>query len=367
VIPSLEALDWHRFLARPTLLSPAQHATEALRHRSILVTGAGGSIGSALALRLASLAPRQLVLLESSESQLYALQNKFAEAGLAESATCVLGSIGDSALLDEVYSLYAPRLVFHAAAFKHVPLLEEQPLAAIENNILGTNSLFATAAKHGACVVLLSTDKAVEPVSVMGATKRVAEHIALSAGGTVLRLGNVLASSDSVAEIFARQIAGGGPLTVTDPGARRYFLTVSEAVDCLIAAATEPEAPVLLAPAFSAAHFIADLARFMACELNPGREIAVEFTRPRPGDKEAEKLWSSVESVRPAKTPGLLVVQSPGLTMSELRVGLDGLRAILDIRDLSAALAQLRSLVPDYIPSPAVAALAGRSALRVTP
>ena len=241
VIPSLEALDWHEFLARPPLPSPTNEVLNAIEGQPILITGAGGSIGSALAMRLAEFAT-SLILLEASETHLFALQNQFAESAAAAAPVTVLGSIDDSSLLDEIFFVHAPRLLFHAAAFKHVPLMEEQPLAAIANNIFGTATLCEAASRHNARIVLLSTDKAVEPASVMGATKRVAERIVLAAGGTVLRLGNVLASRDSVAESFARQIAAGGPLAVTDPAARRYFLTLEEAVSLLIFASAESDA-----------------------------------------------------------------------------------------------------------------------------
>ena len=214
---------------------PRQEVLDGLSREPIVITGGGGSIGSALALRLGALGSQKLVLLEASESNLYALERDWAAAletnpRSASPMTPILGSAGDMALLQEVFATHRPRIVFHAAAFKHVPLMEEHPLAAIANNVFATEILTQVAEAHGARVILLSTDKAVEPASVMGATKRVAEQIVLASGGTVLRLGNVLASRDSVTEVFARQIAQGGPVTVTDPAARRYFLTLDEAV-----------------------------------------------------------------------------------------------------------------------------------------
>ncbi len=361
---SLERIDWRAFLARPALPAPSPEALSRLRHQPILVTGAGGSIGSALALRLAALQPARLVLLEASESHLYALQRMWHEAALDVPTTFLLGSASDHTLLDEIFSLHAPRIVFHAAAFKHVPLMEEQPLAAIANNVFGTQALVSASAAHTARVILLSTDKAVEPSSIMGATKRVAEQIVLAAHGTVLRLGNVLASRDSVAEVFAHQIARGGPITVTDPAARRYFLTLDEAASLLLTAACEP---ALLTPALPAPHFIADLARFMATTLAPGRDIPIEFTHPRPGDKEVEHLVASSERAQPAQAAGLLRVESPALQHAELHSKLTALRAALDARDLATALDSMRALVPDYTPSPALLALATQSRPRVAP
>jgi len=332
----------------------------------MLVTGAGGSIGSALALRLAEIAPRRLILLESSESALFALQSKLSEAKLQQIPKCILGSVLDSNLVEEVFEDHSPEIAFHAAAFKHVPLLEEHPFAAVENNVFGTRALVSVAAEHGARLVLLSTDKAVEPVSIMGATKRIAESIVLGAGGTVLRLGNVLASSNSVAEIFAHQIAAGGPITVTDPAARRYFLTIEEAVDLLIAAAAVPDRPILLAPDLRSPHYITDLARFMARVLAPGREVSIEFTEPRAGDKEFEQLWSSDETAVPGRAKGLLSIHSNLMTGAEFDRKFDALQTSAQARDLPATIGCLRSLVPDFTPSAALLGLAQRNASRVS-
>jgi FlaA1/EpsC-like NDP-sugar epimerase len=370
VISPLNDLNWRSFLGRPPLSSPPPDGIEALRQQPILITGAGGSIGSALALRLAALAPSMLVLLEASESNLYALQRDWAELQTANPrASCpmapVLGSVADQPLLDEIFALHAPLIVFHAAAFKHVPLMEEQPLAAISNNVFATQTLTETATAHGARVVLLSTDKAVQPASVMGATKRVAEQIVLSSGGTTLRLANVLASRDSVAEVFTRQIAQGGPVTVTDPAARRYFVTLDEAVNLLLIAAAHPKPGTLLAPVLPATHFIADLARFMVRELAPSREIPIEFTGLRPGDKETELLWPSGASTFPTNLAGVVCVETPLLSAPQLAARLASLRQALEARDMDAALTQLRRLVPDYTPSQALLALSRQSAQRV--
>lgn len=324
----------------------------------MLITGAGGSIGSALSKRAPALAPQALLLLDASESRLYGLQQDWSQSGLPSIMTPLLGSVTDRTLLDEIFTTHAPQLVFHAAAFKHVPLLEQQPLAAITNNVFGTLSLVRAAEGHRARVILLSTDKAVEPLSVMGATKRVAEHIVLAAGGIVLRLGNVLGTRGSVTETFASQIVSGTPLTVTDPAARRYFLTIDEAVNSLLIAAAEPENPALLVPELAHPHFITDLAQFLAHELAPGRSVEVDFIGSRPGDKDAERFWSTTESPRPANELGLITIHSPILTDAELETRLAALRSAVDTRDLAGALVELCALVPDYAPSSTVQSLA---------
>ena len=352
VIPALESIDWYSFLGRPQLPSPPPSAVESIARNPILITGAGGSIGGALAHRLAA-AGAELILLESSESHLFNLQFDLADAHSACSPKFYLGSTGDRILLDEIFLRHQPGLVFHAAAFKQVPLLEEQPFAVISNNILATQSLVAAAAAHRSKTILLSTDKAVAPVSIMGATKRVAEQITLAAGGTALRLANVLGSRGSVAEIFAHQIAAGSALTVTDPAARRFFLTIPEAVNLLLAATDEP-VPQLFVPDLRLPHYIADLARFMAHTLAPGRDIPIEFTQLRAGDKESEALFSPTETPHVAQANGLMPVDSPRLRLGHLHDLLEELKAASQSRNRAAALSILQRLVPDYLPSPVV-------------
>jgi FlaA1/EpsC-like NDP-sugar epimerase len=359
VIPLLSTLDWSRFLARPRLPPPPLGVLDALYRGPMLITGAAGSIGSALSRRAAALAPSALLLLDASESRLYELQRDWVIDGIPGAPTPVLGTVSDRTLLDEVFTMHRPRLVFHAAAFKHVPLLEQQPLAAIVNNVFGTLSLTRAAKDHGARVVLLSTDKAVEPSSIMGASKRAGEQIVLSAGGVVLRLGNVLGTRDSVTETFARQIATNKPLTVTEPAARRYFLTVDEAVNTLLIASAEANGPIVLAPELARPQFITDLAHFMAKELAPERTVEIDFIGARPGDKESERFWSRTESPRPANEHGLLAIQSPVLTDAEIETRLAALRSAMDARDLAGALVELCAIVPDYSPSSLVQSLAG--------
>lgn len=346
---------------------PPREVFGKLSRKTILITGAGGSIGSALALRLALFVSPGLILLESSENGLHDLQcnlqdlqRRLGKSEATGPATFILGSAGDRELMEEIFAAHEPDIVFHAAAHKHVPIVEEQPLAAIANNVFGTETVASVAAAHGARVVLLSTDKAVAPASVMGATKRVAEERVLASGGTVLRLGNVLGSRGSVTEVFARQIARGGPLTVTDPSARRYFITMDEAVNLLLIAAAQFDSSALLAPALPAAHAIVDLAGLMARELAPEREIAIDFIGPRPGDKLTEALWNETDFIHPAGIGNLVSIRSSRPDPMQFKSNLDALRAALAERNLSAVLAQLRLLVPDYQPSEIVLALSRR-------
>lgn len=362
MIATLAGIDWRSFLARPPLPAASAHTLAQIARERILITGAGGSIGSALALRTAELAPRALILIENAEGALFGLQSS-----LGSQPAYVLGSVLDRSLLDEVFDRHRPSLVFHTAAYKHVPLLEEQPLAAIENNVFGTEAIVSAAAANQAGLILLSTDKAVEPASIMGATKRVAERIALAHGGTALRLGNVLASSGSVAEVFAAQIAAGRPMTVTDPAAKRYFLTLDEAVNLLLTAATALRGAHLLVPDLKSQHFVADLAQCMARTLAPGRDVAVAFTAPRSGDKESEKLWGADERAESGDASGLLSIHTRLGDGYELRRGLESLHEAVLARNVPAALAALHALVPEFTPSATVAAPAEHDASRATP
>lgn len=367
MITHCKRIDWRAFLARPPLPRPSPEILAAFDDTPLLISGAGGSIGSALALRLAQSGSSRTVLLDASENHLHQLQQALGGAEANQGAAFVLGSAGDGAVLNDLFAAHRPRLVFHAAAHKHVPLLELQPFAAITNNIFATETLVAAAAKHGARVLLLSTDKAVQPTSVMGATKRIAEEIVLASGGAVLRLGNVLGSSGGVTEIFVEQAARGGPLTVTHPEARRYFLTMEEAVDLLLQAAhiaASADSAAVLAPALDADHRIVELAGFMARALGDSRELPVHFIGLRPGDKLVERLWDDGECASPA-TDGLLFIHSVYPEPRDFASSLDTLRAAVRERDLAAALRQLRALVPGFRPSETVLALAQKSTPRV--
>jgi len=361
VNPSAGSLDWHSFLARPRLPSPSLEVLDFLYRKSILITGAGGTIGSALSLRLGNVGPSSLLLLDSAERRLYDLQQSWRTEAVPGRMKPILGSTTDRSLITEIFTTHAPALVFHAAALKHVALMEEQPLAALATNVLGTLTLTRAASAVNARIVLLSSDKAVEPTSVMGATRQLSERIVLAAGGNVLRIGNVLASREGVTETLARQIAKGHPLTVTDPAARRYFLTLGEAAHLLMMAAIEP-AGTLLAPEIGDPNFITDLALFMARNLAPDGDVEVDFTRARPGEKDPHRFWSATESPRPAAQRGLLSIEYPPIDVAALELALGELRATTDARDTVAALAQLCALVPEYKPGTAVQAAYNRVA-----
>jgi FlaA1/EpsC-like NDP-sugar epimerase len=219
---------------------------------TVLVTGAGGSIGSALTKTIVGYAPQLLVLLDRSEHNLYQIETDLALSRIAVPNASVLGDICNEELISETLERYRPNTIYHAAAFKHVPLMERNPIAAIQNNALGTNVLARAARKHRVkSMTMVSTDKAVSPRSIMGASKRVAE-LALVRWSSKenqmnsIRLGNVYGTEGSVVKLFAQQILAGGPVTVTHADATRYFLTLEKAVDLIVLASELPTARILI-------------------------------------------------------------------------------------------------------------------------
>jgi FlaA1/EpsC-like NDP-sugar epimerase len=361
VIEPLESIDWYRFLERPQLPQAPPETLAALTYKPILITGAGGSIGSALTRRLIG-AGCAVLLLEASESNLYELDKELRGASGGQAARMYLGDAGDSTLLADIFAVYRPQVVFHAAAFKHMPLLEQQPLAAIANNVSVTKAVADKALEHGARVVLLSTDKVVTPTSVMGASKRVAEQIVLAYGGNVVRLANVLGSRGSVSEVFAAQIAAGEALTLTDATAERYFLTVEEAVELLVAAGVDENGGGILVPDLKKAHTIKDLARFMVKTLAAGKEVRIDITGLRAGEKLTELLWAEDEDRVEDRARGIVRIEPQAWKRDGIEERLRLLTSSVERRDVAGAIVALRKLVSEYKPSATVLAMGKSSA-----
>jgi FlaA1/EpsC-like NDP-sugar epimerase len=332
------------------ILGRAAHSSEpapipSLKGQTILVTGAGGYIGSRMSQLFAASGAR-LVLLELCEEALFNLHSQLAPTG----SIPVVGSVCDGTLLTALFEEHRPDLVLHAAALKHVPLMERNPFAAIATNAVGTWRLVEAAARHRTPrLLLISTDKAVAPHSIMGASKRIAEPIVLAHPGfTAVRLVNVLGSPASVGPIFAEQIARGGPVTVTHPDACRYFLTLDE-VAALLSEAVVHGASGLLVPEPGEPLRIADLAHRMIEASESNHACEVVFTAPRPGDKLDESLLSATETDAGPATPSLRRVLSPA--DSDLPAAIRNLESALAARDLPSLLRVVQRLVPDYTPS----------------
>lgn len=342
---------WSAILGRAAH-SPETAPIPAREGQTVLVTGAGGFIASRMARLFAASGAERIILLESAEQALFDLHIQLLEIDDADRCIPVLGSVCDRSLLTALFEEHRPDLVLHAAALKHVPLMERNPFAAVATNALGTWHLAEVAARHGTPrLVLISTDKAVAPHSIMGASKRIAEQIVLAHPAcTAVRLVNVLGSPASVGPLFADQIARGGPVTVTHPDARRYFLTLDD-VAALLSEAIAMESPGLLVPNPGEPLRIVDLARRMIESLRPDEvpQIPIVFTAPRPGDKLDESLLSARESYAGPATPSLRRVLTP--RAPNLEAAIPALEAAVATRDLSDLLRTVHGLVPDYEPS----------------
>jgi FlaA1/EpsC-like NDP-sugar epimerase len=332
--------------------------------RTVLVTGAGGCIGSALAKTIALANPRLLILLDHSEENLYRIHSELESRSMSFPHVPVLGSISDRRLLAEIFSEHSPEIVYHAVAYKHVPLMETNPLAVLRNNVFGTQTVVQMAVEFEVShFIMISTDKAVNPQSVMGVSKRIAELLLLGSGTdrtrlSAVRFGNVFGSNGSVVPRFTRQIECGGPVTVTHPDAVRYFLTLPEAVEIILAAASSKGSGLFI-PELREPVKILDLAKCMiaAASKNSAEPIGIIFTGLRPGEKMSEQLLSSDESVVPTSDALLNCVNRPKLRNDKLEITLERLLASIRARDLVAVMDIVEELVPGYTPSEAVLAM----------
>ncbi|HET9288530.1 MAG TPA: nucleoside-diphosphate sugar epimerase/dehydratase [Gaiella sp.] len=289
----------------------------------VLVTGAGGSIGSELCRQISRVSPAKLVLLDNAEPALFEIERELVRERGFRAAAAVVGDVRDQVKLRQVFDKYRPGVVFHAAAYKHVAMMEANPLEAVRNNTLGTRVVADVAAEHGTKrFVLVSTDKAANPKTVMGQSKALAEWIVETWGHranvttrfVAVRFGNVLGSSGSVVPIFRRQIARGGPVTVTHPEMTRFFMTIPEAVQLVVQAGAIGGRGQVYVLDMGEPVRIVDLADKMIrlSGKEPGREIAIEFIGPAPGEKLHEELVGDGETVSPSRHPKIdLITRSP--------------------------------------------------------
>ncbi|RJY49734.1 polysaccharide biosynthesis protein [Veillonella atypica] len=275
-----------------------------IHDKVVLVTGAGGSIGSEICRQIMRVGPKQLLLLGHGENSIYLINQELKNIYKDGPIIPIIADIRDKQQLDQIFTQYNPQVVFHAAAHKHVPLMEIQPMAAVLNNIYGTRNVADVAGRHGVeRFVMISTDKAVNPTSVMGATKRVAEKVIISMNDTydtkyiTVRFGNVLGSRGSVIPLFKKQIEAGGPVTVTDPEMTRYFMTIPEASQLVLQAGAMGKGGEVFLLDMGEPVKIIDLARNMIrlSGLEPDKDIHIKITGLRPGEKKYEELLTSEE------------------------------------------------------------------------
>jgi FlaA1/EpsC-like NDP-sugar epimerase len=330
-----------------------------LTGRRIMVTGAGGSIGSELVRQIARFRPRRLLLVERSESALFQIHSEMDGRGRESESAVVplLVDLNDAERVRAAFAEHRPQVVLHAAAHKHVPLAESNVAEVVRNNALATNRVGELAGEHGAQVfVLISTDKAVNPVSVMGASKRVAELAVQNLNrrfrGTrylAVRFGNVIGSAGSVIPIFQEQIRRGGPVTVTDERMERYFMTIPEAAQLVLQAGTMGRGGEIFTLKMGAPVRIYDLARDMIVRsgLRPGRDIEIEITGARPGEKLFEELFTGGERHDRTRHPRILVGKIPAYPPARVSAALARLERLVRQGDSRQLREYLNTLLPE--------------------
>ncbi len=363
-IDTLRSIAIEDLLGRDPVAAYPELLSAGIRGRVVCITGAGGSIGSELCRQLLALCPARLILLERSEPSLYAIEQELRP--LIPEGVCLealLGNAADTHFVQRVFADKTVELVFHAAAYKHVPLVEANPLAGLSNNVSSTLAVCRAASATGVLKVLLvSTDKAVRPTNVMGASKRLAELVVQASASessdtcfSMVRFGNVLGSSGSVVPLFRRQIADGGPITLTHPEIIRYFMTIPEAAQLVLQASVFAEGGEVFLLDMGEPVRIKNLAEQMVHLSgltlrdagNPGGDIEIVCTGLRPGEKLYEELLIDAES-KPTTHPLIYCAQERALCPNGLWPQLDALEEAIDAQDVERALSLLAALVPEW-------------------
>lgn len=359
-VKALRDVRYEDLLGRAEVHLDVQGIEGYLKGKTVLVTGAGGSIGAELCRQILRFEPRRVVLYDSSEANLYGMEMELLHELEFTDYVSVLGQVQDQTLLDAVLRAQRPHVIFHAAAYKHVPMLERNPWQAVTNNIIGSQIIMAAAVRHGVeRFVLVSTDKAVRPTNVMGASKRVTELLMrefLGQGTSFMavRFGNVLGSSGSVIPLFRRQIEQGGPVTVTHPEVTRYFMTIPEAAQLIIQAGAQGRGGEIFILKMGRPVRIVDLAKdLIVLSGKSTEEISVHFTGLRPGEKLYEELITAGEGIVETGHNKIMVLQTSHASgQGEQALDLGPLCAATTRFDIQDIIAQLSRLVPEYTPDP---------------
>lgn len=330
-----------------------------LQDKVVMITGAAGSIGSELCRQVSRFGPSAIVAFEIAESGLFQLEREVRSAFPGVLFHPEIGSVQNRRRVTEVLQRHRPSVVFHAAAYKHVPMMESQIFEAVENNVLGTYCVALAAQEQQVDdFVLISSDKAVRPVSVMGATKRLDEILVLSLQNhgtrfSAVRFGNVLGSNGSVIPLFKEQIAAGGPVTVTDPRMRRYFMTIPEAAQLVLQASTLGQGGEIFLLDMGQQVRIADLARnlILLSGLRPGADIKIEFIGARPGERLYEELSFHAEETLPTPHEKIKVFAGNAMPADNIPACVRRLRGLCENRDTAGLVLLLKELIPEYNPS----------------
>lgn len=367
-IKDLRDVRYEDLLRRPPVRLDTTEISQYLQDKRVLVTGAGGSIGSELCRQIIRFHPKELILLDASEANLYGIQMELHHELNFPRYRCILSQMQNKSLMDDVFREYRPQLIFHAAAYKHVPLLEQNPWEAFYNNILGSQVVADLAMQYGADrFVLVSTDKAVRPTNVMGASKRLSELIvqARQGNGTrfmAVRFGNVIGSSGSVLPLFRRQLEQGGPITVTHPDVTRYFMTIPEAAQLILQAGGLGEGGEIFILEMGTPIKITQMAEELVrlSGKTPGEDVEIIFTGLREGEKLYEELITHDEGVVSTKYEKIMVLRSNGWNGKKNQAGfslwlneaLEDLYRIVRTHDAHAIKTKLKEILPEYVPAP---------------
>ncbi len=357
-LKQLKSVKIEDLLGRPPIVLADSHVGEQLRGQVVLITGAAGSIGSGLMQLVARHEPLLLIAFDQAESPLFELEIALRIAHPKLRLEIVIGDVRQKERLRKLFATFKPAVVYHAAAYKHVPLMELNPTEAVLTNVLGTKHLVDLSIEsHVKTFVLISTDKAVNPTSVMGSSKRVAEIYAQASNsetGThfiTTRFGNVLGSNGSVIPLFRKQIEDGGPLTITHPDVVRFFMTIPEACQLVLEAGAMGEGGEIFVFDMGQSVRIADLADKMIrlSGLEPGKDIEIKYTGLRPGEKLFEELLASAENTMPTHHPRILRAKVRANDLIEVQKEIDELVAIFQLQDNEALIKKLKRIVPEYI------------------
>jgi FlaA1/EpsC-like NDP-sugar epimerase len=359
-VSQIKDVDICDLLGRDPIELDQESIRNYLEGKRVLVTGAAGSIGSEICRQVARFMPAKLVLLDSAETPLYQIEKELAETWPAMRLAPVLADIRQSGRLDYIFETFQPEVIFHAAAYKHVPMIEYNPVEAVTNNILGTRLLAEKANQFGVHnFVMISTDKAVNPTNIMGASKRAAELFvqALSRKSrthfTTVRFGNVLGSNGSVIPLFREQIAAGGPVTVTHPDVIRYFMTIPEASQLVLQAGCIGNGGEIFVLDMGEPVKIVDLAEELISlsGLTPHEDIEIVFTGLRPGEKLFEELLVAGEGVKPTLHQKIKVLESLEYDLETIVSAVDRLASVAALADIQGVMDSLQHLVPEFQPS----------------
>jgi len=356
-IKNIREVQIEDLLGREPVKVNIEEISQYLKDQIVLVTGGGGSIGSELCRQIARFEPKKLLILDIYENSTYMLHQELLKHYSSLNQEVIIASVQDRPRMEAIFDKYRPQIVYHAAAHKHVPLMESNPTEAIKNNVFGTMNVAECADKYGAKrFVLISTDKAVNPTNIMGATKRIAEMIIQSMDANsntefvAVRFGNVLGSNGSVIPIFKKQIEEGGPVTVTHPEINRYFMTIPEAVQLVIQAGAMAKGGEIFVLDMGEPVKIVDLARDLIrlSGFEPDVDIKIEFTGLRPGEKLYEELLTAEEGLAATKHEKIFVGKPVYNDIHSLREEIEKLKLVLLQESNETVIDMLKYLVPTY-------------------